>query len=151
MPPQTPQLFFSLTLLAQFSPMATISLILTTAVLVQTQSYALHVICGCSGQTDHLTDNINFVCHRCSREILPAAIASFKEVNIENDSFHVESTFKYLGDTTGQCGGCSDAASTNIISLWKAFRELLPILDCYLSSPTVQSKQNLERMSSTCV
>ena len=99
MPPKPPQLFFSLTLHAQFSPMATISLILTTAVLVRTQSYALHVICGCSGQTDHLIDNINFVCHGCSREILPAAIASFKEVNIGNDSFYVESTFKYLGDT----------------------------------------------------
>ena len=28
------------------------------------------------------------------------------KVNNGNDKFHAESTFKYLGDTTGQCGGC---------------------------------------------
>ena len=76
----------------------------------------------CSGITDHLTDNRNSECHKCSSEIVPAAIAAFKEVNFENDSFHVESTFKYLGDTIGQCGGCSDAVST------QSFRQLLPIL-----------------------
>ena len=81
----------------------------------------------CSGITDHLTKR-NFLCCKCSGERVPAAIASFKEVNIGNDNFHVESTFKYLGYTVGQCGGCSDAFSTGIISLWKAFCELLPIL-----------------------
>ena len=38
---------------------------------------------------------------------------------------NVECIFKYLGDTIG---GCSDAVSTRIISSWKAFRDLLPIL-----------------------
>ena len=80
----------------------------------------------CSGITDHLTNNRNFVCRKCSGETVPAA--SFKELNIGSDSFHVESTFKYLGDTIGQCGGCSDAVSTRIISSSKAFQELLPIL-----------------------
>ena len=82
----------------------------------------------CAGITEHLTDNRNFVCCKCSSETAPAAIASLKEVNFGNDSFHVQSTFRYPGDTTGQCGGCSDAVSTQIVSLWKAFRELLPIL-----------------------
>ena len=79
-----------------------------------------------SGQTDHLTENRNFVCRKCSGEIVPAAIAYYKEVNIGNDSFHVESTFKYLVDMIGQCDGCSDAVSTRITSSWKAFQQLLP-------------------------
>ena len=52
----------------------------------------------------YLTENRNFMSRKYSSKIVPAAIASFKEVNIGNGSFHVESTFKYLG------GGCSDAA-----------------------------------------
>ena len=35
-----------------------------------------------SGITDHLTDNRTFVCRKCTGEIVPAAIASFKKVNI---------------------------------------------------------------------
>ena len=62
--------------------------------------------------------------------------------NITIDSFHVESAFKYLVDTIGQCGGCSDAVSTRIVSSCKRIR------NCYLSSPTMQSEQNLEGMSS---
>ena len=34
-------------------------------------------------------------------EMVPVAVASFKEYNIGNDSSQVESTFKYLGDTIG--------------------------------------------------
>ena len=82
----------------------------------------------CSGKTDHLNDNRNFASHKCSSNIAPAPFASFKEVNIRNDSFHVESTFKYLGDASGQCGGCSDTLSSRIASSWKALQELLPIL-----------------------
>ena len=82
----------------------------------------------CSGITDRLTDNRNFVCRKCSVKIIPGAIASFKEVNFGNHSFHVESIFKNLGDTIGQCDGCSDTVSTLIVSSWKALRELIPIL-----------------------
>ena len=82
----------------------------------------------CSGITDCLTDNRNFVRCKCSREIVTAAIASVKVVNIGNDGFHVESSLNYLDDKIGQCGGCSDAVSTHIVSLWKAFGELLLFL-----------------------
>ena len=92
----------------------------------------------CSGITDHLTDNRNFVCRKCSGETVPVAVASFEEINISLVSFHVESTFKYFGDTIVQGGGCSDAVSTRI-SLRGKHSE-----NCYLFSPTVQSKQNLE-------
>ena len=49
------------------------------------------------------------------------------EMKLRNDKFHVKSTLKYL-DTIRQCGGCSDAVSTRIISSREAFRELLPTL-----------------------
>ena len=78
----------------------------------------------CSAKTDRLTGNRNFVCRKCSGEIVPAAIASLNKINVGNDKFQVESTFKYLVDTIGQCGGCSYAVSTRITSSWKAFREL---------------------------
>ena len=81
----------------------------------------LFVHSKCSGIIGYLTDNRNFVCRKCSGEIVPVAITSIKKVNIGNDSFHVESTFKYLGDMIGQCGACSDAVSARIVSLWKAF------------------------------
>ena len=55
------------------------------------------------------------MCRKCSDKIVTAIIASFKEVNIGNDSFHEESTFKYLDDLIGQCGGCSDVVSTRIV------------------------------------
>ena len=48
-----------------------------------------------------LLTNRNFMCREYFREVVPAAIASFKEYNIGNDSSQVESTFKYLGDTIG--------------------------------------------------
>ena len=90
----------------------------------------------CSGITDCLTDNRNFVRCKCSREIVTAAIASFKVVNIGNDGFHVESSLNYLDDKIGQCGGCSDAVSTHIISSWKAFGELL----LFLTKHAIQTK-----------
>ena len=89
----------------------------------------------CSGITDHLTDNRNFVCRKCSGEIVPAAIVSFKEVNIGNDSFHVAFTFKYLGDTIGQCSGCSDAVSTRIVSL-----ESIPRIVTYFHQRAIRTK-----------
>ena len=40
------------------------------------------------------------------------------------------SSFCYLGDFVGQCGGCFDATIARIRSAWKRFRDLLPILTC---------------------
>ena len=37
----------------------------------------LGVYIKCSGITDHLVDSKNFVCCKCSGEIVPAAIAPF--------------------------------------------------------------------------
>ena len=76
------------------------------------------------------------MCHEFSGEFQHAAIISSKEVYIKNDSFYVESTFKYLGDMIGQCSGCSDTVSTCIVSSWKAFQEFVTIFN----NPAIQTK-----------
>ena len=76
-----------------------------TLVLLLTPFYALWVNCkfmeSVQEQLIILLTNRNFMCREYLREVVPAAIASFKEYNIGNDSSQVESTFKYLGDTIG--------------------------------------------------
>ena len=67
------------------------------------------------------------MCPKCSG-IVNYTMNNPTEININNNTFEAVLSFKYLGDTIGHCGGCSDAVSTRIISAWKAFRELLPIL-----------------------
>ena len=37
-------------------------------------------------------------------------------------------SFCYLGDVSGQSGGCFDAITLRVLSAWKNFRDLLPIL-----------------------
>ena len=80
----------------------------------------------CSG-LNNLHHNSNFVCRKCSGVIVPTNNANEK-IKIGSDSFEVVPSFRYLGDTLGNCGGCSDAVSTRVIAAWRAFRELLPIL-----------------------
>ena len=50
---------------------------------------------------------------------------------------HIESVleFCYLGDVTGNTGGCVDAVTARIKSAWKSFRELLPLLTNRAISP----------------
>ena len=76
----------------------------------------------------HLNRIRNSVCNKCNVGNVPAEIETIREVEAGNNRFHVETSFKYLGDTLGRCGGCSYAVSARIISSWRAFRELLPIL-----------------------
>ena len=59
-----------------------------------------------------------------------------EEINIGNDTFQVVLIFKYLGDTICCNGRCSDAVSSRMISAWKDFAELLPLL----TNRTIQLK-----------
>ena len=89
-------------------------------VLVLTPSYVLHVICGFIIRVQEkpitlLTTEILHAINVLERSYL-LLLHSSRNINIDNDSFQVESTFKDLGDTIDQCGGCSDAVSTCIVS-----------------------------------
>ena len=97
----------------------------------------------CSEITGYLTDNRNFVSHKCSGETVPTV--SIKEVNFWNDSFHVESTSNSLV-----------IQLTNVVVvLMQSLNKLPPCekhsKNCYLSSPIMKPKQNSEGISSTCV
>ena len=108
-------------------------------VLLLTLSCALCVICGFikSVQLKLITLlRRNFVCHKCSGEIVPATVAYVKEINVRNDNFPVKFTIRYLGYMIGQCGSCSYAVSTCTVSWYKAFQEFLPIL----TNQAVQTK-----------
>ena len=50
------------------------------------------------------------------------------QVHVGEDTFEAVSTFQYLGDVTGESGGCIDANSARITAAWKDFRQLLRII-----------------------
>ena len=75
-----------------------------TLVLLLTPFHALWMTCKFMKNVQEqlitlLTTEI--LCAMNVSEMVPVAVASFKEYNIGNDSSQVESTFKYLGDTIG--------------------------------------------------
>ena len=51
-------------------------------------------------------------------------------MDLDGEQLEAVATFCYLGDVTGERGGCQDAITARIRSAWKKFRELLPILTC---------------------
>lgn len=50
------------------------------------------------------------------------------EVEVEGDTLDVVADFCYLGDTMSSGGGCELAVIWRCKSVWKKFKELLPIL-----------------------
>ena len=53
-----------------------------------------------------------------------------EQIELQGEYIEVVKTFCYLGDVTGERGGCYDATTARIRSAWKKFRELLRILTC---------------------
>ena len=82
----------------------------------------------CSGIKGKLKHDPDYVCRRCLGLIHDKQALLLKEVESGSVKLEVVPTFCYLGDTCGQTGGCLDAVNARIISAWKAFRALLPIL-----------------------
>ena len=50
-----------------------------------------------------------------------------EKISVDGDEFETVSEFVYLGDTVGQTGGCADAVTARIRSVWKAFHALVAI------------------------
>ena len=79
----------------------------------------------CSGRRKCFRNCKDFICKTCS---------TVKEVDdpmcktVDGDGFETVSEFCYLGEIMGQAGGCIQAVTAHIQSVWKAFHELLPIL-----------------------
>ena len=89
----------------------------------------------CSGIKGRLKPNPDYVCRRCLRELPPSPVEQPVEFYFEGAHIETVSDFCYLGDVTGNTGGCVDAVTARIKSAWKSFRELLPLLTNRAISP----------------
>ena len=65
----------------------------------------------------------------------PSPVEQPVEYYFEGAHIETVSDFCYLGDVTGNTGGCADAVTARIKSSWKSFRELLPLLTNRAISP----------------
>ena len=82
----------------------------------------------CSNIKGPLKPDTDFKCKKCRGAVSNASIPD--SVVINGEEIEKVSSFCYLGDFVGQCGGCFDATTARIRSAWKTFRDLLPILTC---------------------
>ena len=77
-----------------------------------------------------LKPDTDFKCKKCRGEVSHVSIPDIEPVVINGKEIKKVSSFCYLGDFVGQCGGCFDGTTARIRSAWKKFRDLLPILTC---------------------
>ena len=77
-----------------------------------------------------LKPDTDFECKKCRGEVSNASIPDSEPVVISGEEIEKVSSFCYRGDFVGQRGGCFDATTARIRSVWKKFRDLLPILTC---------------------
>ena len=81
----------------------------------------------CSGIKGRLVDNPSYRCSSCLRtNNVETHIPS--KIVVCDEELEVVDSFRYLGDSIGQAGGCFDATTDRIRSAWKAFHSLLPVL-----------------------
>ena len=85
---------------------------------------------ACTALTGRLIEDPNFKCKRCLGLIPELATPDPINLVLDGEQIEAVSTFCYLGDVTGERGGCFDATTARIRSAWKKFRELLPLLTC---------------------
>ena len=84
----------------------------------------------CTGIKGTLKEDCNFRCKACLGLVVAPVQQDNPEVILQGEVLEVVSDFCYLGDVTGERGGCHDAITARIRCAWKKFRELLPILTC---------------------
>ena len=84
----------------------------------------------CSNIKGPLKPDTDFKCEKCRGEVSNAFIPDSEPVVISGEEIEKASSFCYLGDFVGQCGGCFDATTARTRSARNKFRDLLPILTC---------------------
>ena len=84
----------------------------------------------CSNIKGPLKPDTDFKCKKCRGEVSNASIPDSEPVVISGEEIEKVSSFCYRDDFVGQRGGCFDATTARIRSVWKKFRDLLPILTC---------------------
>ena len=81
----------------------------------------------CSG-LQRLTPNPDYRCARCMGNARPIDGRPQSEVQVGPDKLEVVASFCYLGDMLSAGGGCEMAVTIRVKTVWKKFRELLPVL-----------------------
>jgi len=82
----------------------------------------------CSGIKGRLKPIPDYSCRRCRQELPPSPVEQPAEYFFEGTHIETVCEFCYLGDVSGNTGGCVDAVTARIKSAWKSFRELLSLL-----------------------
>ena len=90
----------------------------------------------CSG-LKCLTKDPDYRCTRCQGTAHPLDGRPQKEVQVGPDKLEVVAFFCYLGDMLSAAGDCELSTTTRVKTVWKKFKDLLPVLSsCHLSFKT---------------
>ncbi|MCP3657197.1 MAG: hypothetical protein GY766_20280 [Herbaspirillum sp.] len=82
----------------------------------------------CSGITGRLSEEVNFVCSRCSGVVSSRIPSDIDALKCQEGILETVNSFCYLGDQISRGGGCSESVVARVRKGWKKFRELLPLL-----------------------
>ena len=97
---------------------------------IECNSCKLWIHKRCTNLKGRLKLDPTFKCKKCRGEVTAPVIPEIGPVVIDGETIEIVKSFCYLGDLSGQRGGCYDATTARIRSAWKSFRELLPMLTC---------------------
>ena len=81
----------------------------------------------CSG-LKRLKKDPDYRCTRCQGIARPLDGRPQKEVQVGPDKLEVVASFCYLGDMLSAAGGCELSTTTRVKTVWKKFKDLLPVL-----------------------
>ena len=81
----------------------------------------------CSG-LKRLTKTPDYRCTRCRGIARPLDGRPQKEVPVGPDKLEVVTFFCYLGDMLSAAGGCELSTTTRVKTVWKKFKDLLPVI-----------------------
>ena len=81
----------------------------------------------CSG-LKRLKKDPDYRCTRCQGTARPLDGRPQQEVQVGPDKLEVVASLCYLGDMLSAAGGCELSTTTRVKTVWKKFKDLLPVL-----------------------
>ena len=81
----------------------------------------------CNG-LKRLTEDPDYRCTRCQGTARPFDGRPQREVQVGPDNLEVGASFCYLGDMLSADGGCELSTTTRVKTVWKRFKDLIPVL-----------------------
>ena len=84
----------------------------------------------CSG-LKRLIKDPDYRCTQCQGTARPLDGRPQKEVQVGPDKLEVVASFCYLTDMLSAAGGCERSTTTHVKTVWKKFKDLLPVLSSH--------------------